>query len=141
MKDRKVPDKIVNKELYKSIRDIYFKINKVNSAYRSLQLIKLYKKFGGKINEEKEKKSGLNRWLKEKWIEVIPYLINGDIIECGNKKSPYIACRPLKRINKNTPITINELIQKHGKEKVLIFSLMKEINKNKRANWKILKII
>lgn len=130
-----VPDKIIDKELYKQIRKEYFKINKKNSAYRSLQLIKLYKEAGGRINTKLEKKSGLTQWLKEEWIEVVPYILFGEKIKCGDQNSPFIACRPFQRINEKTPITINELIEIYGAENVLNFAMKKEENKKKRANW------
>ena len=34
----------------------------------------------------------------------------------NSKKYPY--CRPLYRINKNTPLTVSEFIKKYGKNKI-----------------------
>lgn len=113
-----VPDKIINKNLYRKIRREIFKEYPKNSAYRSLMIIKEYKKAGGKIKDEKTSK--LNQWLDEEWINVYAYLKENKIVKCGDRS--YIqksACRPLNRINDTTPSTIGELLKKHSKEDIL----------------------
>ena len=94
--------------IYKKSLD---KANKVygikTSAYRSAYIVKTYKELGGKINNKSPK---LDRWFKEKWIQVVPYLKEKKIVECGTKtKSLGKACRPLKRITKDTPLTASEI--------------------------------
>jgi len=112
-----VPKNVVNKKLYKKI---YNKIKKEHEkkgkrwgAYSSGQLVKLYKKAGGKYTGSKKNKN-LSRWYKEKWIDVCAY---PKIKSCGRKRIsgkksnlknfPY--CRPLHRVSKNTPKTVKEL--------------------------------
>jgi hypothetical protein len=59
------------------------------------------------------KNTGLDRWFKEKWIDVC----TGK--PCGRKsksKRKYPYCRPSKRINKQTPTTKQELTKKEIKE-------------------------
>jgi hypothetical protein len=66
--------------------------------------------------------------MEEKWIQVVPYLKNGTIRECGSKNKKTKACRPLNRTNDKTPITIKELVKLHGKDEVLrLASKKKEI--------------
>jgi len=120
------------------------KANKVfgqkSSAYRSAYIVKTYKELGGKIDSTKP--PNLERWFKEKWIQVIPYLESGKIVDCGNKtKSPGKACRPLKRISKNTPITIKELEQLHSKKDLIKTAKIKDKSPNKRVIWKTLKVL
>ena len=62
------------------------------------------------------------------------YFIDGTKKECGSGSNPK-GCRPTIKIDKNTPITINELIKKHGKKKLLEFAKKKKSNMDKRANW------
>ena len=49
----------------------------------------------------------LDRWVKEKWVDVK----TGK--KCGRGKNekgrPYPACRPSKRVSKETPKTTNEM--------------------------------
>jgi hypothetical protein len=46
-----------------------------------------------------------------------------------------IACRPSIRATKDTPITIQECIEKHGKKKILELAKHKEKNPDSRINW------
>jgi hypothetical protein len=122
------------------------KANKVfgtkSSAYRSAYIVKTYKGLGGKIDSTETKTPYLDRWFNEKWIQVIPYLESGKIVDCGNKtKSPGKACRPLKRISKNTPITIDELVQLHSKKDLINTAKIKDKSPNKRVIWKTLKVL
>lgn len=135
-----VPEKIMNKTLYGKVKEEIKNKYPKHSAYRSLLIIKEYKKRGGKIDEKKE--SGLTRWLKEEWINVYAYLKENKKISCG--KNEYVkksACRPLYRISEKTPITINELLKLHSKENIL--KAIEKKNKdpqNTIMNWKTLTV-
>lgn len=106
-----------DKDLYEKIKkDI---INKYKpSAYRSGLIVKKYKEEylkkykNDNAYEGKKNKDGLIRWFNEEWKNQ-----RGEI---GYKKKGDIY-RPTKRINKDTPITFNELskqqIEKAKKEK------------------------
>ena len=110
-----------------------------SSAYRSAYIVKTYKELGGKIDSNT---TNLERWFKEKWIQVVPYLESGKIVDCGNKiKSPGKACRPLKRISKKSPITIKELQQLHSKKDLIKIAKIKDKSPNKRVIWKTLKVL
>jgi hypothetical protein len=114
----KVPDKIIDKDLYIKVRRQIKKLYPKHSAYRSMLIIKRYKQLNGRIDETK--KSGLKRWLKEDWSVVYPYLKEGKKVKCGDKR--YIkksACRPLKRVSKETPITLSELLKVFTPQQIL----------------------
>lgn len=123
-----------------------------SSIYRSSRIVSLYKKMGGKISPKKGKKSvkksprqGLTRWFKEQWIQVVPYLEKGKIVECGGenmkwKRSTGKACRPLHRITDETPITIKELLKLHHKKDIIKMAKRKEKSPSKRVLWKSLVI-
>jgi hypothetical protein len=114
----KTPDKIIDKELYITVRKFIKIMYPKHSIYRSMKIIKLYKELGGKIKENYE--SGINKWLDEEWIVVYPLLKYNKKVKCGD--SNFVdnsACRPSIRINDKTPITINELLQKFSKDKIL----------------------
>jgi hypothetical protein len=105
-----------------------------HSAYKSMYISKLYKEYGGKYKDSSKKDTKLSTWRQERWITVEPYLKEGKKIACGSEKAPNIhACRPSKRINKNTPTTIDSLIELHGKKKLLELVALKK--KGKRINW------
>jgi hypothetical protein len=105
-----------------------------HSAYKSMFISKLYKEYGGKYKDSSKKDTKLSTWRQERWIVVEPYLKEGKKIACGSEKASNIhACRPSKRINKNTPTTIDSLIELHGKKKLLELVALKK--KGKRINW------
>ena len=105
-----------------------------HSAYKSMYISKLYKEYGGKYKDSSKKDTKLSTWRQERWIVVEPYLKEGKKIACGSEKAPNIhSCRPSKRINKNTPTTIDSLIELHGKKKLLELVALKK--KGKRINW------
>lgn len=85
---------IDNPELYEKAKKIVYKQYPKQSAYRSGQLVKKYKELGGTYSGTKPK-DGLTQWFKEDWKDV------------GNLDYPVY--RPTKRINKNTPLTPNEI--------------------------------
>jgi hypothetical protein len=107
-----------------------------HSAYKSMYISKLYKEYGGKYKDssKKDKTKSTSRWLREKWVVVSSYLKDGKKVACGSENAPNIhACRPSVRVNKQTPLTIEELIQLHGKKKLLELVALKK--KGKRINW------
>ena len=57
----------------------------------------------------------------------------------SNKKTK--VCRPLKRINKNTPITIDELLKLHSQADLIKLANKKNKNMSGRVYWKTLKFI
>ena len=134
-------DNILNPKLYEKAKKEADKVYKRNSAYKSMFISKKYKELGGKYKTTKKKAGSTDNWTKEEWIQVIPYLTKGEKIVCGldNKKNK--VCRPLKRINSNTPITINELLKLHKKEDLIKLANKKLKDMDGRVFWKTLKFI
>ena len=66
----KVPDNVVNKKLYASIKTKIKRSIKGRrwGAYDSGRLVREYKSKGGKYRGSK-KKTDLGRWYKEKWVD------------------------------------------------------------------------
>ena len=97
-----------NKKLYNSIKKKVISDNPINSAYRSGNIVREYKRQFLKNNPNKKpytkdarpKTEGLSRWFKEDWKNQrgdLGYSKKGDVY------------RPTKRITRDTPITFNEL--------------------------------
>jgi hypothetical protein len=117
----------------KAKRDADAKYEK-HSAYKSMYISKRYKELGGKYKDNTKKDTKLSTWRKERWVVVETYLKEGKKIACGSEKAPNVhSCRPTKRINKDTPTTLDSLIELHGKKKLLELVALKK--KGKRINW------
>tara|TARA_Y100000114_G_scaffold138331_1_gene141231 strand:+ start:7349 stop:7768 length:420 start_codon:yes stop_codon:yes gene_type:complete len=131
-----VPENIVNPSLYRKARKIADETYKRHGLFKSAFIQKKYQELGGKYKGSKPKETtGIQRWLKgEKWIKVLPYVKEGKIVDCGSGDDKH-ACRPMKRVNKKTPITIDEVIEKHGKKKVIELANMKRKDLDVRINW------
>lgn len=130
-----VPKNVVNKKLYLQVKnEIKSRVKVWPSAYASGQLVKEYKKRGGKYYNEdngllRRDEGLLRRWYDEEWINVCERNSDGTFKKCGRKQSTqknYPYCRPLKRITKDTPMTVGEIIKKYGDQK------LKELCKQKR---------
>ena len=131
--------KPLNEKLYKKVlNEAKKKFKRFPSLYASSWISSEYIKRGGKYNKPKSKNSnsGQSRWYKEKWIQIIPYLKDKKKIECGSRTKDPKACRPLKRITKDTPPTISEIVKKYGKEKVLKLARKKNRDMEGRLSWK-----
>lgn len=135
--ERPVPEKFLDEKLYRKVRARVIEENPETSAYRSAQIVREYKEEGGRIDPKKEKKSGLTRWFQESWSQIIPMLTKGKKVECGEeqKRTESPACRPTVRVNQKTPITLSELVEKHGKKAVLKMARKKEKFPQRRVNW------
>lgn len=137
---KEVPENIKNPNLYKKAVKEADKIYKRHGLYKSAFIQKKYQELGGKYKDSKPTdKEGIQRWLRggEMWIEIEPYLKDNKKVICGsNSEKKKKACRPLKRVNDKTPITIPELIKIHGKDKLLKLARLKQENMDKRMNWK-----
>ena len=132
----KIPDNVINKSLYKKAKKIADETYKRPSAYKSMFIVKKYQELGRKYTK---KTKGLSRWRDEKWVSVADYL-DGKNVPCGSDKIGSNACRPTKRVDKNTPITIQEVIKKFGKTKVRQIVNKKIKNMDKTINWNNLTI-
>jgi hypothetical protein len=112
-----------NKSLYSRVKSEAKRKFKVwPSAYGSAWLVKEYKKRGGKysgsVSKSRKRSSGIDRWMKEKWINIckLPRKVS-----CGRKKLSkswkrnYPVCRPSIRINSKTPTLASQISQKERK--------------------------
>jgi hypothetical protein len=107
-----------DEKLYEKIKNDLFKIYTKPSAYRSAFLVKKYKEEYVKKHNNKnyykgnKETSNLKRWFDARWVNQ-----RGEV---GYKKKGDVY-RPTIRIDKDTPITFNELskqqIEKAKKEK------------------------
>ena len=94
---------VLDKELYKQVKQKADEIYQKSSAYKSGYIVKKYKELGGRYADDNESKT-LKRWYKEKWEDV------------GNQAYPVF--RPTVRVNKNTPLTINEIKPSNLKQQI-----------------------
>jgi hypothetical protein len=103
-----MPSTPTNKKLYeKVISEAKAKFRVWPSAYASGWVVRRYKELGGTY-AQKTKNTTLDRWFKEKWVNVC----EKKLVPCGRSKASmkdYPYCRPLKRITKDTPKTVSEL--------------------------------
>ena len=104
----RIPDNVVNKKLYASIKAKIKKSIKGRrwGAYDSGRLVREYKAKGGKYKGSKEK-TDLGRWYKEKWVDACAWPKRK---ACGRKTKEKIAyCRPSKRVDSKTPKLVQSL--------------------------------
>ena len=62
-------------------------------------------------------------------------------IACGEDNKKTKVCRPMKRINSKTAITLPELLKLHSKKDLLALARKKNKDMDKRIYWKTLKIV
>mgnify|MGYP003670492008 CR=1 FL=1 len=132
-------DNANNKKLYKKVvEDAKTKFEVWPSAYASMWVQKTYQKLGGTYSK---KDTGLKDWRKSKWIQVLPLLQDGKIIECGADYGlrETKACRPIVRYGADTSITIQELLELYSVEDIIKLAKKKNNDMEGRVNWKELK--
>ena len=87
------------------------------------------------INRNQKGGGKQNQWFEEKWIQIVPFLTSGKRIDCGSPNKETKACRPTKKINQSTPPTMQEIVKKYGKEKVLELARKKNRDMKGRLSW------
>jgi hypothetical protein len=90
-------------KLYEAVKKYAETIYEKPSAYRSGFIVKTYKQLGGTYTDDKKEKK-LKRWLKEQWTDV------------GEKEYPVY--RPTVRVNKSTPLTVQEIDPSNLKKQI-----------------------
>lgn len=103
------------KKLYETIKKQLFAKYPKHSAYRSMMLVKEYKKAGGTYTNDKSKKMNTKKWLGQKWSSLNDYHHDNKIVKCGasntkEKYNEYPVCRPLSIINKLSHPQMEKLI-------------------------------
>ena len=74
------------------------------------------------------KEADLNRWFKEKWVDISRKDKSGKHPECGRDdadKGAYPKCRPSKKVSKETP-TVSKSLSKRDKKKAVEIKRRKE---------------
>jgi hypothetical protein len=97
-------------ELYNRVKKEADLIYKKPSAFKSGYIVKKYKELGGEYIDDKKPKN-LKRWFKEDWKDIAGL--------------DYPVFRPTKRVNKNTPLTPQEIDPKNLKEQAIIKQIIK----------------
>lgn len=134
-------ENIIDKNIYEKAKKIADKTYERHSAYKSMFINKKYKELGGRYKTNKKKKGKTDRWNDEEWIQVIPYLKKGEKIVCGKDNKKNKVCRPFKRVDKDTPITIGELLKIHKKSDLIKLGNKKIKDMDGRIFWKTMKFI
>jgi hypothetical protein len=127
-----------NTRLYDSVKkDAKNKFEHYPSLYASSWIVREYKKRGGTYTGKKpDKDTGTSKWYTEKWVQVESYLKTGKSVQCGSSEQSTKACRPLKRVNASTPITISELLKIHSKSDLIKLARKKQKDMDGRVMWK-----
>ena len=73
---------------------------------------------------------------------MLPYLEEGRVVRCGDARgtanvSKGKACRPLRRVSKETPATLSELVKRHGKARLIKLARQKARDMDGRVRWKV----
>tara|TARA_E500000318_G_scaffold111297_2_gene129355 strand:- start:1476 stop:1895 length:420 start_codon:yes stop_codon:yes gene_type:complete len=134
-------ENILDKKLYEMAKKDADLKYKVPSAYKSMYIQKKYKQLGGRYKNKKRNQASTDRWRTEQWVVVSEYLNGNKKIVCGTSEIKNKVCRPLKRINKDTPITLPELLKIHSKKDLLTLANKKRNDMKGRVMWKTLKFI
>jgi len=106
--------KVLDPVIYNHAKEIADEKYSKPSAYKSGFIVKLYKELGGRYEDDNKPKK-LKQWFKEGWEDV------------GNKE--YTVYRPTVRVNKSTPLTVQEIDKKNLKEQIKRKQIIKG-NKN-----------
>tara|TARA_R110002126_G_scaffold101226_1_gene233269 strand:+ start:533 stop:946 length:414 start_codon:yes stop_codon:yes gene_type:complete len=129
----------INKQLYKEVvQEAKQKFDTYPSAYASMFIQKRYQELGGTYTK---KGVGLKSWRQSKWIQVLPLLKEGKIVACGDDNKESKACRPTVRVNKDSPITIQELLELHSVKDIIKAAEKKNRDMEGRLYWKDLKFV
>ena len=92
-------------DLYERVKQMADDVYSKPSAYKSGWIVKMYKSHGGTYNDDGKPKN-LKRWFKEEWTDV------------GHKSYPVF--RPTKRITKNPPLTVNQILPSNLKKQIAL---------------------
>jgi hypothetical protein len=125
-----IPEEIKNMTKFKKMK---------SGIYKNLQMIREMKKDKKYDNYFKNVKAEgkMRRWLDEQWVDV-KQALKGVYKPCGRasvKEKPYPACRPMKKISVDTPVTLPALLQEGAVNKIKEAIKKKEKNPKYRIEW------
>lgn len=96
-----------------------------------------YKARGGEFKESTISNQHA-RELCERWVQVIPFLKSGRVIDASQKTRYTKACRPLIRVDDDTPLTLPELLKMHDRHDILNMARRKNKTPHKSVRWETL---
>lgn len=113
-----------NKKLYQQVKDEIYAKNPKHSAYRSMAIVKEYKKRNGKYEDDNKPKN-TKKWLGQKWTDVNHYYHTGEIIPCGSQNTinlynEYPLCRPKAILEQLSKPQLKMMIDNKTSKKPLI---------------------
>jgi len=94
---------VLDQKLYDAVKKHADTVYSKPSAYKSGFIVKTYKQLGGKYGTDTEP-AKLKQWFEEQWTDI------------GNKDYPVY--RPTKRVNKTTPLTVQEIEPSNLKKQI-----------------------
>lgn len=114
--------KVKDIKLYEKIKEKVYKEMPKHSAYRSMRVVKEYKKAGGEYEGKQENKMNIRKWLDQKWSSVNDYYHEKEIIKCGasdtmKKYGEYPICRPIEIIKELSDEQMKKMINEKNKLK------------------------
>jgi hypothetical protein len=127
-----------NYDFIKEQADIKFKRAGI---YKDAYILKNYIKMNGDFNDETYNDNYFRRVLKfiaEQWTDTEQYINEHEITPLEKLQNSKVV-RPINRVDKSTPPTIHELLQLHGKAKIL--QLCKDKTSDNKIIWRTGKII
>lgn len=105
---------VLDQKLYDAVKKHADTVYSKPSAYKSGYIVRQYKKLGGKYGADTEPKK-LKEWFASKWENVA-------------KKGQYPVLRPTVRVNKNTPLLVNEIEPKNLMKQVALKQVIRGKN-------------
>jgi hypothetical protein len=128
------PKNVCDTELWAlAYKNVKARFKRWPSAYGGASIARRYVQLGGKY-KTKRRRDGTGRWMREQWVQVAPYLRDHIIVPCGRGERGK-SCRPLKRVSAQTPRTLGELVEQHGRARVLNLARVKASDMNARLSW------
>lgn len=127
----KIPEEIKNLPKFKKMKPGIYK------NFQMIREMKKDKKYESYLKNAKAKKK-MNRWLEEQWVDV-KQALKGVYKPCGRKtikEKPYPVCRPIKKVSKDTPVTLPTLIQEGAVKKLKAAIKKKEKDPSFRIQFK-----
>lgn len=109
-----------NPKLYEQIKKQIYEEYPKHSAYRSMMIVKEYKKAGGTYENNKDNKMNTKKWLKQKWTDANHYFHTGEVVPCGSQDTKqlygeYPLCRPLSILKRLSKEQLKEMIDEKNK--------------------------
>lgn len=105
--------------------------------FRKYRTRQEYKAQGGEFREATIDNQRA-RELCERWVQVIPFLKSGKVIDTTVTTRNTKACRPLIRVDENTPVTLPELLKMHDRYDILNMARRKNKTPHKSVHWETL---